>query len=82
MLTEEVGFVDGSTANEFTNAKLFELRLTWAGHDYLDAVRDPEIWKQTRAGAEKVGGFTIDLLKELAKGLIKKKIEEHTGVKL
>jgi hypothetical protein len=28
------------------------------------------------------GSFTFDLLKELAKGFIKTKIEEHTGVKL
>ena len=27
------------------------------------------------------GGFTVDLLKDLAKGLIKKQIEERTGVK-
>jgi hypothetical protein len=28
------------------------------------------------------GGFTVDLLKDLARGLVKKQIEEYTGVKL
>lgn len=56
--------------------------LTWDGHDFLDSVRDPEIWKRTKDGARSAGGFTVDLLRDLAKGLIKKQIEEYTGVKL
>jgi hypothetical protein len=56
--------------------------LTPAGHDFLDSVRDPEIWAKTKKGAEAAKGFTIDLLKDLAKGLVKKQIEEFTGVKL
>lgn len=57
-------------------------RLTWAGCDFLDSVRDPKIWQRTKDGAAKAGGFTIELLVDLAKGLVKKQVEEHTGVKL
>lgn len=56
--------------------------LTWDGHDFLDTIRDPDIWRQTKEGAKKAGGFSLELLGDLAKGLIKKKIEEHTGVQL
>jgi hypothetical protein len=56
--------------------------LTWAGHDFLDSVRDPEIWRATKEGAKKAGGFSLELLVDLAKGLIKKKIEEHTGIQI
>ena len=56
--------------------------LTWQGHDFLDSVRDPEIWRRTKEGAQRAGGFTVGLLGELAKGLIKTQIEKHTGVKL
>jgi hypothetical protein len=56
--------------------------LTWEGHDFLDSVRDPEVWVKTKKGAAAAGGFTVDLLKDLAKGLVKKQIEEFTGVKL
>ncbi len=56
--------------------------LTWAGHDFLDVVRDPAIWAKTKQGALAAGGFTFDLLKELAKGFVKKQIEERTGVQL
>lgn len=56
--------------------------LTMKGHDYLDAIRDPVIWGKTKEGAKKAGGFTLELLGELAKGLVKTQIEKHTGVKL
>lgn len=54
--------------------------VTWAGHDFADSVRDPEIWKQTKAGAQAAKGFTLDLLGALAKGFVKQKLEKHTGV--
>jgi Hypothetical protein (DUF2513) len=57
-------------------------RLSWEGCDFLDSIRDPEVWAKTKKSAEVAGGFTFDLLKDLAKGFIKTKIEEHTGVKL
>ena len=56
--------------------------ITWEGHDFLDSVRDPEVWRKTKDAAEKAGGFTISLLGEIAKGLVKTKIEKHTGVEL
>ncbi len=53
-----------------------------AGHDFLDSVRDPETWAKTKKAAAGAGGFTMDILKDLAKGLIKKQIEEKIGIKL
>jgi hypothetical protein len=55
-------------------------RLTWAGHEFLDTIRDEEIWRKTKQGAKDAGGFTLDLLREIAKGLIKKQVEKYTGV--
>lgn len=59
-----------------------DYRPTMKGFDFLDMVRDPEIWQQTKEGATKVGAFTGDVLFALAKGFIKKKVERHTGVKI
>ncbi|MEL7110459.1 MAG: DUF2513 domain-containing protein [Pseudomonadota bacterium] len=52
------------------------------GHDFLTAVRDEKIWNRTKDGALKAGGGTVDLLRDLAKGYLKKKIEESTGIDL
>jgi hypothetical protein len=56
--------------------------LSWAGCEYLDSVRDPEVWHKTKETANAVGGFTLDLLKKLAEGLIKMQIKKHTGIEL
>jgi hypothetical protein len=78
-LLKEARLVDFPTEWE---AGFYFRALTWEGHDFLDSIRDPKVWAKTKSGAEAAGGFTVDLLKDLAKGLIKKQIEEYTGVKL
>lgn len=84
MLIGEAGFVDGLEAHTIgTNGENWHrIRLTWQGHDFLDSVRNQETWAKTKKGALAAGGWTADILKDLAKGFIKKQIEEHTGVKL
>ena len=56
--------------------------LTWEGHDFLDAVRDPDIWRKTKQSADAVGSFSFELVKDLAKGFIKTQLEAKTGIKL
>ena len=77
------GFVETGSPRPFgPDGSLMFRQLTWAGHDFLDSVRDPVLWKQTKDGALKAGGWTFELLKQLATGYAKLKIEEITGVKL
>ena len=56
--------------------------ITWKGYEYLETVRDPELWKKTKEGAKKIGSFGFDTIMDLAKGLIKEKIKHHTGVEI
>src|SRR5882724_6545645 len=35
--------------------------LTWAGHDFVDSVRDDAIWHEVKEGAKKAGGFSLEL---------------------
>ncbi len=58
-------------------------RLTSQGHDFIEAVRDKGIWEKTKETVAETGGnATIETLKTLAQGLLKKKIAEHTGLEL
>mgnify|MGYP002715517673 CR=1 FL=1 len=57
-------------------------RITDAGHDYLDVVRDPEIWRKVKIVAEESGVYTVSFLKKLAEGFIKKKVKQHAGYDL
>ena len=53
------------------------------GHEFLDSIRAPGVWEKTTHGILAAGGgYTLDLVKDLAKGFIRKQIEERTGVKL
>jgi hypothetical protein len=78
-LLKEAGFVD--FPQEWAAGFYFRA-VTWEGHEFLDSVRDPKIWAKTKEGALAAGGFTLDLLKDLAKGFVRKQIEERTGVTL
>lgn len=50
-------------------------RLTWAGHDFLDSVRSPDVWDRTKQAASAAGGFTVDLLVLAAKTCLEGKIK-------
>ena len=41
--------------------------LTWEGHEYLDAVRSPKVWKEVKKRLSQVGGTAaIATIKALA----------------
>jgi hypothetical protein len=82
MMEEEAGLAKSIPVHIQGHRLPQDLELTWNGHDFLDAVRETTIWQKTKESAEATGSFTFELVKELAKGFIKTKIEEHTGVKL
>lgn len=71
-----------SVVNWLANGDPLIRGLTWEGHEFLDTIRDPEIWKKTKDGTALAGGFTFELLKDLAKAFIKTKIEQQTGIKI
>lgn len=57
-------------------------RMTWDGHEFLDSVRDNQVWQKTKGYLSKVGGVGIDVLKDVAKAVVKDQINQHTGLNL
>ena len=58
-------------------------RMTNSGHDFLEAIRDEGIWRQTKSAISETGGsVTLEIFRALATGFLKKKIERHTGIEL
>ncbi|WP_316015371.1 DUF2513 domain-containing protein [Roseobacter sp. HKCCA0434] len=76
-LLEEAGF---AKFERTLDGEWFDANITWSGYEFLDNVRDPEIWEMAKRGASKAGGAGLELLGQLAKGLLKTQIEKHTGV--
>ncbi len=56
------------------------LQLTWQGHEFLESVRDPEVWARTMAGAKKVGNWGLEFVVDLAKAYAKHVAKERLGV--
>ncbi len=57
-------------------------RMTWAGHDFLDTVRDNKVWQKTKGYLKDIGGVSIDVLKDVAKAVAKDQIRQYTGISL
>ena len=58
-------------------------RLTNQGHDHLEAIRDPGLWAKTKdAIAETGGNATLEIMKDLAVGFLRKKIQQNTGIEM
>ena len=46
------------------------VRLTWRGHEYLDQIRDPDVWRFTKAAMHKTGIWSLETMGVIAKSLI------------
>lgn len=66
LMLHSAGFLEKSP-------KTSTYRLSWAGHEFLESVRDPEIWRKTKDGANKLGSWSVGILAEIAKGFIRAK---------
>lgn len=84
LMLEEAGFIitNRDTTTFRTGSNIPFVRISWAGYDYLDAVRDPVVWSKTRSVIETVKGFTVDLVKQIASAVIKDGIGTYTGIRL
>ena len=72
LLLQDAGLVSHAGEGAF--------RLTNSGHDYLAAIRNDTIWEKTKAGADKVGGVSLSVLKDIAIAYVKKEIAERLGL--
>ncbi|KAB7782898.1 DUF2513 domain-containing protein [Methylorubrum populi] len=67
--------------NEFDGSIGFR-RLSWQGCEYLDAVRDPEVWRRTKEGVSTVGGAGMSFAWEITKAYGKQLAKDRLGLDL
>ena len=75
-LLKEAGFIEAYELfdAESDGVQYFPTRLTYQGHEYLAAIRDPEVWKATKSIARSVGGAGVAFGWEIAKAEIKRRL--------
>ncbi|MEZ5490269.1 MAG: DUF2513 domain-containing protein [Gammaproteobacteria bacterium] len=69
-LLDRAGYLNATVSKELSPngpRQFFINRLEWAGHDYLDAVRDSGIWARTKERLGVVGGSaSLEIVKAVA----------------
>jgi hypothetical protein len=56
--------------------------LSWKGCEFLDSIRNPEVWRRTETAASKVGGVALSVLADMAKAIATSLIKEKLGLDL
>lgn len=80
MLLDEAGLLSGISLGGMNIFEWQPKRLTYKGHEFLDTVRDPEVWRRTKEGAEKAGGAGLGILVEIGKAYGKQILKERLGL--
>lgn len=77
-LLTDAGYLDANISAELNPSRPRECHihgLTWQGHDYLDTVRSPEIWMNTKQALAKAGGSAaLEVVKQVASALMKQQL--------
>lgn len=82
-LLVEKGLVEGSISKEKIGIEPPSVRiykLTWDGHEFIDNLRDENVWNSIKSDFKEASFSTIaKVSKDLAEGFAKKKIEAILG---
>lgn len=82
-LMVQAGLITGTDYRTLASIVPDRVQITFQGQDYLAAIRDEGIWAKTKATVAETGGsVTLEIITQLAKGYLKKKIESKTGLTL
>lgn len=82
MLLIEAGYLVGEDLSTLSGDEWEAQRLTYAGHEFLDTIRDAEVWRRTKDAAVKVGGVSLQVMVEIGKAYAKQVLQERTGIVL
>lgn len=76
-LMKEAGLVKGPTITTMSSAgpEAMATSITWEGHEFLAASRDPGVWQQAMTKAKSIGGtLSIPVLVQLLTTIAKQKL--------
>ena len=78
-LLHEAGLLIAKDTNRTDHIFWDPVRLTWDGHELLDAMRSDEGWGKAQKAMTQIGGFTIDVLKSLLVEYLKQEGRRFLG---
>jgi hypothetical protein len=78
----EAGLVDGEMAKTIGPGphEFFAMRLTWDGHEFLDAIRSNTVWEKTKKTFVSKGiSMTFDLIRSVASDVASSLVKSTLG---
>lgn len=82
MLLHEGGLIVAHDLSSISDFDWRPKRLTIRGHEFLDTIRDREVWRLTKAGAEKAGGVSLMVMLEIGKAYGKQVLKDRLGIEI
>ncbi|MCX6644948.1 MAG: DUF2513 domain-containing protein [bacterium] len=55
-------------------------RMTWQGHDFLDAARDDTRWDKAKGIMAKIGGVTFEIMKQILTQVMADQMKQIMGI--
>ena len=66
LLLLDARFIEANVAEAFDGTSIRVKRMTWEGHDFLEAIRPPGVWDRVQKRVGELGSAGFDVVKSLA----------------
>jgi hypothetical protein len=76
-ILDEAGLLEAQNLTTMDGYDWRAKRLTYEGHEFLDTVRDSEIWRRTKETAKSAGVVSVKAIFEIGRCYAKQKLVEH-----
>ena len=73
-LLDDAGFVELKRLSTLQETYYSIVRLTWDGHEYLDAIRPDDVWDGVQKKLAKVGSASLPIVKELGEAVLRQQL--------
>ncbi len=70
IIMDEAGLLIALDNSDFSEIRAIPMRLTWAGHEFIESVRDDTMWRNVKTQTEKAGGLVFEVMKTVAGALM------------
>ena len=80
LLLTEAGLIETIDVSSMDGVRFIPMRLTWTGHEFLEAARNETLWQRAKSTVQsKTGGLAFDVLLAVLKDQAKRAVLGQEG---
>lgn len=78
---KEAEYIKASTLNADNTTMIIAINdITYNGHQFLESIRDNNVWKKTKAIASKIGATSVSAITQIASSVVASIIKSTLGI--